>query len=108
MPFVFYAAFGMVFSAAFSIFSIKIPYPSVGAATIMYVTAPTSLPSWIIGLPDIPRTMPPVMAIRASSVALLVRYEKFGRRQLTVSCVAICVAVGEKLRNRIRKKHWKT
>ena len=38
------------------------------------------------------------------SVGLVVRYEEFGRRQLTVSCVANCVAVAEKLRNRIRKK----
>ena len=45
---------------------------------------------------------------RGLSVALSVRYKEFGRRQLTLSCVAICVAVGEKLRNRIRKKHWKT
>ena len=45
---------------------------------------------------------------RELSVALSVRYEEFGRRQLTLSCVAICVAVAEKLRNRIRKKHWKT
>ena len=42
---------------------------------------------------------------RELSVALSVRYEEFGRRQLTVSCVANCVAIGEKLRNRIRKKH---
>ena len=30
---------------AFSIFSMNIPYPSVGSATITCVTAPTSLPS---------------------------------------------------------------
>ena len=42
---------------------------------------------------------------RGLSVALSVRYEEFVRRQLTVSCVANCVAVAEKLRNRIRKKH---
>ena len=41
-------------------------------------------------------------------VSAAVRYEDVGRRQLTLSCVAICVAVVEKLRNRIRKKHWKT
>ena len=45
---------------------------------------------------------------RELSVGLAVRYKVVGRRQLTLSCVAICVAVGEKLRNRIRKKHWKT
>ena len=33
-------------------------------------------------------------------VSLAVRYEEVGRRQLTLSCVAICVAVVEKLRNR--------
>ena len=33
-------------------------------------------------------------------VSLAVRYKIVGRRQLTLSCVAICVAVGEKLRNR--------
>ena len=37
---------------ALSIFSMKIPYPSVGSATITWVTAPTSLPSWMMGLPD--------------------------------------------------------
>ena len=36
---------------AFSIFSINIPYPSVGLATITWVTAPTSLPLWTMGLP---------------------------------------------------------
>ena len=36
-------------------------------------------------------------------VSLAVRCKVVGRRQLTLSCVAICVAVGEKLRNRIRK-----
>ena len=35
---------------------------------------------------------------RELSVGLAARYKVVGRRQLTVSCVAICVAVGEKLR----------
>ena len=48
----YYAAFGTEFSAAFSIFSINIPYPSVGFATNTCVTAPTSMPFWIIGEPD--------------------------------------------------------
>ena len=30
----------------------KIPYPVAGSFTITCVTAPTSLPSWMIGLPD--------------------------------------------------------
>ena len=38
--------------AASSIFSIKIPYPRVGSLTSTWVTAPTSLPSWMMGLPD--------------------------------------------------------
>ena len=42
---------------------------------------------------------------RELSVGLAARYKVVGRRQLTLNCVAICVAVGEKLRNRIRKKH---
>ena len=33
------------------IFSIKIQYPLVGSLTSTWVTAPTSLPSWVIGLP---------------------------------------------------------
>ena len=33
-----------VLTLAFSIFSMKIPYPSVGFATMTCVTAPTSLP----------------------------------------------------------------
>ena len=41
-----YAALGRAPSlAALSIFSMKIPYPSVGLATKTWVTAPTSLPS---------------------------------------------------------------
>jgi len=39
------------YAAASSIFSMKIPYPVVGSLTRTWVTAPTSLPSWIIGLP---------------------------------------------------------
>ena len=38
--------------AASSIFSIKIPYPQVGSFTKTWVTAPISLPSCRIGLPD--------------------------------------------------------
>ena len=34
--------------AASSIFSIKIPYPLVGSFTSTWVTAPTSLPSWMM------------------------------------------------------------
>lgn len=63
-----YDAFAMGICAALSIFSIKIPYPSVGSATITCVTAPISLPSCMIGEPLIPRTMPPVMAMSAGSV----------------------------------------
>ena len=37
-----------------SIFSINIPYPRVGSFTSTWVTAPTSFPSWMIGLPLIP------------------------------------------------------
>ena len=42
---------------------------------------------------------------RELSVGLAVRCEGIRRRQLTLSCVTNCVAVAEKLRNRIRKKH---
>ena len=52
LPFVFYAAFCIGADAAESIFSMKIPYPAVGSFTMTWVTAPTSFPSWIIGLPD--------------------------------------------------------
>ena len=37
---------------AFSIFSIKIPYPVVGSPMRTWVTAPTSLPFWMMGEPD--------------------------------------------------------
>ena len=37
---------------------------------------------------------------RGLSVGLVARYKVVGRRQLTLSCVANCVAVAEKLRNR--------
>ena len=40
------------YAAASSIFSMKIPYPVVGSLTRTWVTAPTSLPSCIIGEPD--------------------------------------------------------
>ena len=40
------------YAAASSMFSMKMPYPVVGSLTRTWVTAPTSLPSWIIGLPD--------------------------------------------------------
>ena len=45
VPFRFYAA-------ASSMFSMKMPYPVVGSLTRTWVTAPTSLPSWMMGLPD--------------------------------------------------------
>lgn len=41
----------LIFSASASIFSINIPYPLVGSFTKTWVTAPMSLPFWIIGLP---------------------------------------------------------
>ena len=46
-----HAAFGNSLRVVFalSIFSIKIPYPSVGSATMTCVTAPTSLPFRMIG-----------------------------------------------------------
>lgn len=56
------------YAAASSILSIKMPYPVVGSFTSTWVTAPMSLPSWTMGLPDIPWTMPPVFAKRLSSV----------------------------------------
>ena len=40
-----------IFSASANMFSIKIPYPLVGSFTKTCVTAPTSFPFWIIGLP---------------------------------------------------------
>ena len=39
-----YDAFAIGISAAFSIFSMKIPYPVVGSLMRTWVTAPTSLP----------------------------------------------------------------
>ena len=39
----------IIHPAASSIFSIKIPYPLVGSFTSTWVTAPTSLPFWIMG-----------------------------------------------------------
>ena len=44
--------YGLFHPAASSIFSIKIPYPAVGSFTSTWLTAPTSLPSCRIGLPD--------------------------------------------------------
>ena len=49
-----YDALAMGICAAFSIFSINIPYPVVGSLMRTWVTAPTSLPFWMMGLPDIP------------------------------------------------------
>ena len=46
-----YDAFAIGIFAAFNIFSIKIPYPVVGSFMRTCVTAPTSLPFWIIGEP---------------------------------------------------------
>ena len=47
-----YDAFAMGICAAFSIFSMKIPYPAVGSFIKTWVTAPTSLPFWMMGEPD--------------------------------------------------------
>ena len=47
-----YDAFAMGIFAAFIIFSMKIPYPVVGSLIMTWVTAPMSLPSWMIGEPD--------------------------------------------------------
>lgn len=49
-----------------SMFSIKIPYPFVESWINTWVTAPMSLPSWMMGLPLMPCTMPPV-SFRSSS-----------------------------------------
>jgi len=46
-----YDAFAMGIFAAFNIFSMKIPYPVVGSLIRTCVTAPTSLPFWMMGLP---------------------------------------------------------
>ena len=46
-----YDAFAIGIFAAFSIFSMKIPYPVVGSLIKTWVIAPTSLPFWMIGLP---------------------------------------------------------
>ena len=65
----------------------------------------------LIGLCSTPRGSTKTWALMSGlrhknglPVSLAVRYELVGRRQLTLSCVANCVAVGEKLRNRIKKK----
>jgi len=42
----------IIYPAASSIFSIKIPYPRVGSFTKTWVTAPTIRPFWITGEPD--------------------------------------------------------
>ena len=47
-----YAALCIGIFAAFSIFSINIPYPVVGSFIRTCVTAPTSLPFWMMGEPD--------------------------------------------------------
>ena len=39
----------VLYAAASSIFSMKIPYPVVGSLTRTWVTAPTSFPSWMMG-----------------------------------------------------------
>ena len=54
LPFtiVFYDARACGICAAFSIFSMKMPYPVVGSLIITCVTAPTSFPFWIMGEPD--------------------------------------------------------
>ena len=58
----------MIFSASESIFSINIPYPRVGSFTNTCVTAPIILSFWMIGLPLIPCTIPPVFSISLLSV----------------------------------------
>ena len=47
---------------------IKMPYPSSGLFTNTWVTAPISFPFWIMGLPLIPWTIPPVSSSSFSSV----------------------------------------
>lgn len=51
-----------------SMFSINIPYPLVLSCTSTWVTAPINFPSWIIGAPLMPCTIPPVMSINSGSV----------------------------------------
>ena len=48
--------------------SMQMPYPRCGSLTITWVIAPTSFPSWSTGLPDMPCTMPPVLASSSESV----------------------------------------
>ena len=50
--FLFYDAFAIGICAEFSIFSMKMPYPVVGSLIRTCVTAPTSLPFWMMGEPD--------------------------------------------------------
>ena len=50
LPFLYDAVF-IGIALAFSMFSMNIPYPTVGSFIITCVTAPTSLPFWIIGEP---------------------------------------------------------
>ena len=59
-----------VYGAAYNIYSINIPYPFVGSLTMTWVTAPMSWSPWMMGLPLIPCTMPPVRAMRSSSVTV--------------------------------------
>ena len=53
LPLIFcvYDALAMGICAALSIFSMKIPYPVDESLISTCVTAPTSLPFWIMGLP---------------------------------------------------------
>ena len=51
IAFCLYDAFAKGICTAVSIFSIKIPYPVVGSLISTWVTAPTSLPFWMMGEP---------------------------------------------------------
>ncbi len=56
-----------------SMFSINIPYPFVLSCTNTWVTAPTSFPFWIMGLPLMPWTIPPVSSSSSESVTWITR-----------------------------------
>ena len=53
------------------IFSINVPYPFVLSLINTCVTAPISFPFWIIGLPLIPWTIPPVSSNSSLSVIFI-------------------------------------
>lgn len=66
----------LIFSSSASIFSMNIPYPLVGSFTNTWVTAPTILPFWIIGLPDMSVVNERQQNSLKNQVSLLLEHQK--------------------------------